>query len=139
MRVVRDAEELFGYLVAHERGDVPAGWLAGLAADLGALGWTVSAQGRKVYAVPAGLTKAAAVERLLVERGPAQLLAAGDSLLDRPLLELALRTGGAAVRPAHGELHDLGWTGAAVTGASGPAAGEEVLLWLAERAGVLAI
>ena len=88
-------------------------------------------QGRKVYAVPAGLSKAAAAARL---RRPARrrpvLLAAGDSLLDRPLLELAVASGGAAVRPAHGELHELGFAGAHVTAASGARAGEELLGWL---------
>ena len=85
--------------------------------------------------MPAGLTKAGAVARLAGQLGDPVLLAAGDSLLDRPLLELALSSGG-AVRPAHGELHDLGWAppGLHVTGASGARAGEELLGWLADRA-----
>ena len=137
VRLVRTAEDLFAYLVAHARDQVPSGWLAALTAELAPLGWGVSVQGRKVYAVPAGLSKASAVERLAAELGTDVVLAAGDSLLDRPLLELAVATGGAAVRPAHGELHDLGWTGAAVTRASGARAGEELLLWLADRADAL--
>ncbi len=97
----------------------------------------MSLQGRKVYAVPAGLSKAAAVQRLADRLGSRVLLAAGDSLLDRGLLELVLAAGGAAVRPAHGELHDLGWTGCHVTVAAGAHAGEELLGWLGERADAL--
>ena len=137
VRLVRTAQDLFAYLVAHRREDVPADWLAGLVADLAPQGWTVSVQGRKVYAVPAGLSKAAAVQRLSGLLGLDVLLAAGDSLLDRPLLELAPAGGGDAVRPAHGELHDLGWDGAHVTAASGARAGEELLGWLGARADAL--
>lgn len=137
VRLVRTAEDLFAYLVAHTRDGVPAAWLSGLTAELGVLGWGVSVQGRKVYAVPAGLSKAAAVARLRERLGGPPLLAAGDSLLDRGLLELALRTGGAAVRPGHGELHELGWYGAHVTAATGARAGEELLGWLTDRADAL--
>lgn len=135
VRLVRTAEDLFAYLVAHRREDIPAGWPDELAEDLVPLGWTVSVQGRKVYAVPAGLTKAAAVTRLAELLGAEVLLAAGDSLLDRALLELAATTGG-AVRPAHGELHELGWAppGLHVTRAHGARAGEELLHWLGRRA-----
>jgi hypothetical protein len=136
VHVVRSAEELFVYLVAVARERVPQGWVAQLAHDLDPLGWRVSVQGRKVYAVPEGLSKGAAVQRLRARLGAPVLLAAGDSLLDAPLLELALASGG-AVRPAHGELHDLGWVpdGLHVTVASGARAGEELLDWLAARVG----
>jgi hypothetical protein len=134
VRLVRTAEDLFAYLVAHSREQIPDDWLAELVLELAGLGWGVSVQGRKVYAVPAGLSKASAVDRLAGRLGTDLLLAAGDSLLDRPLLELAVASGGGAVRPAHGELHDLGWTGAHVTAATGARAGEELLLWLGERA-----
>ena len=137
VRLVRTAEDLFAYLVAHARDQVPDAWLAGLTAELADLGWGVSVQGRKVYAVPAGLSKAAAVQRLAGLLGTDVLLAAGDSLLDRPLLELAVAGGGAAVRAADGELHEQGWTGAHVTAQSGARAGEELLGWLAARADAL--
>lgn len=135
VRLVRTAEDLFAYLVAQSREAFPDGWLDGLAAELEPRGWTVSVQGRKAYAVPAGLTKAAAVARLRDLLGADRVLAAGDSLLDAPLLELGLASGG-AVRPAHGELHELGWAppGLHVTAASGARAGEELLGWLAARA-----
>ena len=134
VRLVRTAEDLFGYLVAQSREQIPPDWLARLTAELDAVGWGVSVQGRKVYAVPAGLSKASAVERLAGLLGADVLLAAGDSLLDRPLLELAASSGGAAVRPAHGELHELGWDGAHVTAATGARAGEELLGWLTAQA-----
>ncbi len=137
VRLVRTAEDLFCYLVAHSREQVPETWLAALTRDLAVAGWAVSVQGRKVYAVPAGLSKAAAVERLAGLLGTDVLLAAGDSLLDRPLLELVVARGGAAVRPAHGELHEQVWSGAHVTAATGARAGEELLGWLAERADAL--
>lgn len=138
VRLVRTAEDLFAYLVAHERAGIPAGWLAELEAELAPRGWGVSLQGRKVYAVPDGLSKAAAAARLAEQLGAGVLLAAGDSLLDRPLLELAVASGGAAVRPAHGELHDLGFAGAHVTAASGARAGEELLGWLLDQVRALA-
>ena len=139
VRVVRPAEELFAYVVAHSRDAIPVPWLTGLTRTLRPLGWGVSVQGRKVYAVPHGISKAQAVRRLAERLGTGVVLAAGDSLLDRPLLELAVSTGGAAVRPAHGELHELGWRGAHVTDAAGARAAEELLLWLAEQADRLTV
>lgn len=138
VRLVRVAEGLFVYLVAQARDVVPADWLADLRAELAGKGWGVSVQGRKVYAVPQGLSKAAAVERLQGQLGDDVLLAGGDSLLDQPLLRLAARSGG-AIRPAHGELDDLGWTGdevtrVHVTETDGARAGEELLAWLTVRA-----
>jgi predicted metal-dependent hydrolase len=61
------------------------------------------------------------------------VLAAGDSLLDRDLLELADR--GIAAR--HGELVSSGWRlpTVAVTEQSGVRAGQEIVEWLAEVAG----
>ena len=136
VRTVRSAEDLFCYLVAHSRDAIPAGWLADTADAATAAGATLSVQGRKVYVVPAGLSKAAGLlrlRRLLTGQGQApRLLCAGDSLLDAPMLLAA----DAAVRPAHGELHEQGWTGArvSVTAASGAAAGEEIVRWLLARA-----
>ncbi|MFW3172021.1 HAD family hydrolase [Geodermatophilus sp. CPCC 206100] len=138
VKTVRAAEDLFVYLVAHARAAVPRGWLADLTTAAADAGWTVSLQGRKVYLVPAGLTKAGALLRLrdrLAGRagGPVRLLCAGDSLLDAPMLAAA----DAAIRPAHGELHEQGWTaeGVAVTRADGVRAGEEILRWLLAEVG----
>jgi hypothetical protein len=128
---LREASGLFAYAVV-DRSALPDGWVDELAAWCAPRGWTVSLQGRKVYAVPAGLTKSAAATEVVARCGGGPLLAAGDSLLDADLLEAAR----AAIRPAHGELADSGFTRAhlAVTAATGVAAGEELLGWLCDRA-----
>jgi hypothetical protein len=128
---LREASGLFAYAVV-DRAALPDYWVDELTAWCVPRGWTVSLQGRKVYAVPAGLTKSAAAAEVVARCGGGPLLAAGDSLLDADLLEAA----GAAIRPAHGELADSGFTRAhlAVTAATGVAAGEELLGWLHDRA-----
>lgn len=127
----RVAEDLFAYLVV-ERSLLPDGWVDELAAWAGERGWTVSLQGRKVYAVPGPLTKSAALAEVVRRTGAGEVLAAGDSLLDAELL-LAADT---AWRPGHGELADTGWTGPGVTAleTAGVAAGEEILRLMLARA-----
>ena len=49
---LRTASDLFAYAVV-DRAVLPAGWVDELAAWCAPRGWTVSLQGRKVYAVPA--------------------------------------------------------------------------------------
>ncbi|MFB6892631.1 HAD family hydrolase [Kitasatospora sp. NPDC056327] len=119
----RVADELFAYLVV-ERAELPEGWLAELTGWCAERGWNVSLQGRKVYAVPAPLSKSAALAEVVRRVGGATVLAAGDSLLDADLL----RAADAAWRPGHGELADTGWTAPGVTALAeaGVAAGEEI-------------
>jgi hypothetical protein len=121
---LREASEMFAYAVV-DRAALPAGWVDELGAWCAQRGWAVSLQGRKVYAVPAGLTKSSAALEVVARCGGGPLLAAGDSLLDADLLEAA----DAAIRPAHGELAATGFTRAhvAVTAATGVAAGAELL------------
>lgn len=126
---VRTASDLFVYTVV-ERDRLPEGWVEELAAWCGERGWTVSLQGRKVYCLPAPLTKSAAAREVASRTDASRLLAAGDSLLDTELLEIA----DAAVRPAHGELEERGHTGTAVTSTTGVLAGEEIVSWLLARA-----
>ncbi len=123
VRTIRDADGFFVYLVATGREAIPD--LSELAVRLAADGWTLSVQGRKVYLVPAALTKEAALEELIARTGALHLAAAGDSLLDRGMLTLA----DAAVRPAHGELHDQGFLlpGMTVTRRAGLLGGEDVV------------
>ncbi|ONH28316.1 sucrose-6-phosphate hydrolase [Pseudofrankia asymbiotica] len=125
-RLTRVADDLFIYLVAHDREGIPD--LTEVTAEVEAAGWTVSVQGRKVYLVPAALTKQAALAEVARRAGADRVAAAGDSLLDAPML-LAADT---AVRPAHGELHDRAWTAPHlhVTAAPGLLAGEELLAHL---------
>ncbi|MFJ7200863.1 MULTISPECIES: HAD family hydrolase [unclassified Streptomyces] len=128
----RVAEDLFAYLVV-ERPLLPAGWTEELGEWARTRGWTVSLQGRKIYAVPGPLTKSAAMEEVARRTGATLTLAAGDSLLDADLLLAADR----AWRPAHGELADSGWSAphAEATAAHGVAAGEEILRHLLRAAG----
>lgn len=129
----RVAEDLFAYLVV-ERALLPEGYVKELTAWAEERGWTVSLQGRKIYAVPKPLTKSAAVAEIARRTGAREVLGAGDSLLDADLLLAADR----AWRPGHGELADEGWTAPQVIALEerGVAAGEEILRAFAARAGV---
>lgn len=120
----RIAEDLFAYLVV-DRALLPDGWVKELAGWAGSRGWTVSLQGRKIYAVPQPLTKSAAMREVARRTGAELTLAAGDSLLDADLLLAADR----AWRPGHGELADTGWDAphVEVLTETGVAAGEEIL------------
>ena len=132
VRSWRQVEDLFVYAVAHDRDAIPAEWLTATAAWAGEHGWRLSVQGRKAYAVPAALSKGTAARRLADELG-ATLLAAGDSLLDRDLLEAA----DWAIRPRHGELEALGYGGVEITPRSGAAAAEDILEALSWQAAVV--
>lgn len=120
----RVAEDLFAYLVV-DRAALPEGWVKELSAWADGKGWTVSLQGRKIYAVPKPLTKSAAMHEVARRCGATLTLAAGDSLLDADLLLAADR----AWRPGHGELADCGWgaPNTEVLRERGGAAGEEIL------------
>ncbi|MFD5871031.1 HAD family hydrolase [Streptomyces sp. NPDC060322] len=120
----RVAEDLFAYLVV-DRGALPEGWVKELSAWADPRGWTVSLQGRKIYAVPKPLTKSAAMREVARRCGATLTLAAGDSLLDADLLLAAHK----AWRPGHGELADCGWgaPNTEVLRERGGAAGEEIL------------
>lgn len=127
VRTVRDADGFFVYLVAHHRDLIPD--LSGLAADLAGRGWTLSIQGRKVYLVPAALTKEAALAEVQARTGVSRVVAAGDSLLDRGMLTRA----DIAVRPCHGELHEQGFSpaGMRVSTYPGVLGGDEIVALIA--------
>lgn len=124
---LRSAEGLFCYAVV-QRDAMPAGFVDDVSGWAEAHGWRASLQGRKLYVVPQELRKGAAVAEVARRTGAGTVLAAGDSLLDAEMLESAT----AAIRPAHGELHDVGWSAPnlTVTAASGAAAGAEIAEWL---------
>ena len=124
VRKHRVAEDLFAYLVV-ERELLPEEWVKELAVWAENRGWTVSLQGRKIYAVPKPLTKSAALHELSCRTGADLTLAAGDSLLDADLL-LAADKGW---RPGHGELADAQWTAPGVSALPerGVLAGERIL------------
>lgn len=124
------AEDLFVYAVVDlER--LPADVVPHAAAWAGEHGWSFSAQGRKLYWIPRGVSKGAAAQEVAERTGADTVLAAGDSLLDRDLLEVADH----GWLPRHGELHTHGWSAAhvTVTEGTGLAAGEEIALALAAR------
>ncbi|MFG2721017.1 HAD family hydrolase [Streptomyces sp. NPDC048416] len=131
LRKERTAEDLFAYLVV-ERDLLPGEWVKELAAWAGPRGWTVSLQGRKIYAVPKPLTKSAAVREVARRTGARLTLAAGDSLLDADLLLAADQ----AWRPGHGELAEEGWLapGTEALTERGVLAGEEILRRFLARA-----
>lgn len=124
VRKHRIAEDLFAYLVV-ERELLPEEWVKELAVWAENRGWTVSLQGRKIYAVPKPLTKSAAMHEVAHRTGATLTLAAGDSLLDADLL-LAADKGW---RPGHGELADDSWTAPKITALPerGVLAGERIL------------
>lgn len=137
LRKARVAEDLFAYLVV-ERALVPPEWIKALTEWAEARGWTISLQGRKIYAVPRPLTKSAAMREVARRTGATATLAAGDSLLDADLLLAA----DAGWRPGHGELADADWTAPHVTSLTqaGVLAGEEIVRAFtreAERLGTL--
>lgn len=121
---VHNAEDLFLYAIV-ERDLMPSDDLAALAARCAERGWTVSVQGRKLYCVPSTVDKRTAVAEVARRLGSSTVLALGDSLLDAGMLQDAAR----AFRPAHGELHDAGFTAEhlTVTASRGVLAGEELL------------
>ena len=129
---VRVAEEMFLSLRTSYGWALPASWITALTHWACAHGWELSATGRKVYLVPAALTKSAAITELASRTGARLVLAAGDSRLDAGML----RQADAAIHPAHGELAATGWSHPTVarTRQTGVAAGEEILRWLCAMA-----
>jgi hypothetical protein len=120
----RVAEDLFAYLVV-DRAALPDTYVKELTAWARPRGWTVSLQGRKIYAVPGPLTKSAAVAEVARRTGAERVYAAGDSLLDADFLGAA----DAGWRPGHGELADAGWNAPHIVALPerGVAAGERIL------------
>ena len=81
---------------------------------------------------PAWAQALAQAVRAVAERTRAShIVAAGDAHLDISMLHLADE----AIRPAHGELHDEGWSAprVSVTASQGVMAGQEIAEWLLER------
>jgi hypothetical protein len=128
---LRNASNLFCYAVVRPA-RLPEGFLADLSAWAAERGWRTSLQGRKLYWVPERLTKSAAVAEVGARVGAELVLAAGDSLLDVDLLLAADR----GIHPAHGELHDQGWSAPHVTSttSNGIAAGAEIVNWFSVTA-----
>ena len=125
-----DVDGLFSFAVL-PTSDVPADAIAAENAWAARNGWRVSVQGRKVYWVPVGLTKSAAVAEVARRCDTSLVLAAGDSLLDADLFDVA----DLGIRPAHGELAAAGFRApnVSVTKQRGALAGQEIVEWLAAQ------
>ncbi|SDL16340.1 Hydroxymethylpyrimidine pyrophosphatase [Paenibacillus sp. OK060] len=96
----RLCDELFFAFVIH-RDRMPIEQVTEKIQALESLGWEASIQGRKLYLVPSGVNKRAAVEYVRHQIGNVPVIASGDSLLDRCLLDFA----DYAIAPRHGELY----------------------------------
>ncbi|WP_379128222.1 hydrolase [Paenibacillus sp. sgz500958] len=96
----RFCDDLFFTFVV-QRDLLPVDLTAILGDDLDVIGWSVSLQGRKLYAVPKAVSKSAAIGhvRRTVQHEP--MVASGDSLLDKCLLDAA----DYAMVPCHGEIY----------------------------------
>lgn len=122
---MRQADGVFYYCII-DRDKAPLRQLRTFGAWAAEQQWSVSMQGRKLYLVPKIINKWQALKRIVEMTGEKQIIGAGDSWLDMPLLEAA----DYAILPAHGELYEqlgsrqAGWH---ITNASGLAAGEEIL------------
>lgn len=127
VRRLRLADELFCYAIV-DWDRVPSSWVAEVTGLSAEVGWSVSVQGRRIYFVPDGLSKARAARVVAQYVGARAWVAAGDSLLDVDLLEEA----DAAIRPMHGELLEHPWKSSRVevTSLPGVLAGEEIVRWL---------
>ncbi|WP_449240626.1 HAD family hydrolase [Desulfoscipio gibsoniae] len=98
---MRHADEAFYYCIV-ERDNVPLDELAEFSDWAAKQNWHVSLQGRKLYLVPRAVNKWSALQRVLEMAGDDKVAAAGDSLLDLPLVQGA----DYAISPAHGELYE---------------------------------
>lgn len=120
-KATRLADGMFCYLVAEDV-EKAASKMDAIQVELEDRGWTACLSGRKVYATPALLTKAAAVKRLAMRLGADVVVAIGDSVLDVPMLEAA----DYAIAPAHADA-PVRKIADHVTRSTGPLAATEAL------------
>ncbi|HEY4430759.1 MAG TPA: HAD family hydrolase [Paenibacillus sp.] len=123
-------DDLFYTFVVY-RDQLPLDEITNLSDRLYNLGWRVSLQGRKLYAVPAAVNKSDAILHLRRTVRSEPMVASGDSLLDKSLLESA----DYAIAPCHGEIFAEQQTGLVksrypFTKESGVFAGDEILQYV---------
>ena len=125
---LRTAEDLFHYAV-FDAALAEGPEVAELRVGAEELGWCTSVQGRKLYVVPAALTKEAALRHLEDRHGVRVVGSAGDSLLDAGMLTAF----GPGWVPVGSELERLGRVppGAVLTGEGGLGASAEIVAALA--------
>ncbi|MEK4344752.1 HAD family hydrolase [Paenibacillus sp. FSL P4-0184] len=113
------------------RDQLPLDEITNLSDRLYNLGWRVSLQGRKLYAVPAAVNKSDAILHLRRTVRSEPMVASGDSLLDKSLLE----SSDYAIAPCHGEIFAEQQSGLVksrypFTKESGVFAGDEILQYV---------
>ena len=99
----RQADGLFHYCLI-DRDLTPINELMHFNELIDRQGWKMSLQGRKLYFVPKAVNKWDAVAYIKEKSNRDFVAAAGDSLLDLPMLEVA----DYAIAPIHGELSEVG-------------------------------
>ncbi|MDO3408526.1 HAD family hydrolase [Saccharibacillus sp. CPCC 101409] len=96
----RHSDNLF-YSVILDREKMPLDVVEQFRQELAAMKWNLSVQGRKMYLVPDGVSKGAALLHVKERTGASRIAASGDSLLDESLLKAA----DFAIVPRHGEIY----------------------------------
>ncbi|MCL6604103.1 MAG: hydrolase [Paenibacillus sp.] len=119
----------FSFLVVRDL--IPQDVVSRLTDELYHLGWRVSLQGRKLYAVPEAVSKIAAVEHVRRSVQSEPMAASGDSLLDKCLLDAS----DYAIAACHGEIfaehqQGLGEKSYTFTTCSGVFASDEILQYV---------
>lgn len=99
-RRIATADGLF-YVLMLEEEDVDRAYLVELQQEMRKVGWSSYVNGRKFYVLPKPLTKERAVEYILKDIPYKTHYAAGDSIMDLGMLEMA----DVAFTPMHGELY----------------------------------
>ncbi|WP_110927029.1 HAD family hydrolase [Bacillus massiliglaciei] len=102
----KTADDLFHYCII-DRAAAPLQEIEAFKETIGEQGWNMSLQGRKLYFVPKHINKWDAVAYIKEKSGRDFVAAAGDSLLDLCMLEVADH----AIAPIHGELSERADTG----------------------------
>lgn len=123
-------DDLFYSFIVH-RDLLPLDEISNLSDQLYNLGWKVSLQGRKLYAVPVAVNKSDAIIHVRRTVRSEPMVASGDSLLDKSLLESA----DYAIAPCHGEIFAEQQSGLVksrypFTKQSGVFAGDEILQYV---------
>jgi len=125
-KAARVADGIFCYVVVADV-DAAQAQIDRIQAEYESHGWVACLSGRKLYALPAGLTKARAVVRLAKRLGAPVIVAIGDSVLDLPMLSVA----DYSIAPAHAD-RAVRQIADHVTASSGPLAAMEALTAAAE-------
>ncbi|GGL97327.1 HAD family hydrolase [Nakamurella endophytica] len=126
----RVGDELFCYLVVDVEA-LPPGFVPEWRQWCTERNWSVSMQGRKIYAIPRSLSKESAVREVARRAGTDRTVAAGDGALDAGVLVAADRS----IRPPHGELDATGWAhpGVEVSGRAGVLAADDITAWFEDQ------